>query len=265
MSKKVIVGLVTIAIILGFGAYILRQSSSAKMASAESSRTSQQTTILKGTSQDTGVSSVPQPPPRPVGEKPAVATSSDERSLIGTTTEQLSEVEKHLPAGSRIATYAVSETEQKAALATSDLIGDGGSETVVVYSNDSAPDGPALSLAVLTRQGSELAVRASAPLYGSLIYTSIGDQQAAPFVIRDVTGDRRPEIVVTSGVGASIGGAMQVYSFDGSSLNRLAVAQGHILRLYEKGAGQAAEITAQSRYEETARTYRWNGHSFASR
>ena len=95
-----------------------------------------------------------------------------------------------------------------------------------------------------------------------MIYASLYDKRAVPFAIRDVTGDGRPEMIVTSGLGASLGGALQIYSFDGSSLREIGTADGHILDLDTKGPGQPSEITAHSRYETTPRIYRWNGQQF---
>ena len=117
-------------------------------------------------------------------------------------------------------------------------------------------------LAVLTPQGNSLSLRASARLYGGLIYVSIFDNRAIPFDVRDVTGDGPPDIVVTSGVGASLGGALQIYSFAGSALHRIALVQGHKLHLENGRSGKPAEIIAQSRYEDKPRRYRWNGQAF---
>lgn len=169
-----------------------------------------------------------------------------------------------MPAGSRVATYAVSESEQRAALATDGLNSDD-RKTVVVFKTLAAEQDAGsqpLFLAVLTHEGKSLTLRSSARLYGGLIYTSLYDKQAVPFAILDVTGDGRPEIVVTSGVGASLGGALQVYSFDGSSLHQIALAEGHTLHLNNRGPGKPSEITAQSRYEDKPRVYRWNGQTF---
>jgi hypothetical protein len=95
-----------------------------------------------------------------------------------------------------------------------------------------------------------------------MIYTSLYDKQVVPFAILDVTGDGRNEIVVTSGVGASLGGALQVYSFEGTSLHRIAFAEGHTLHLKNTRPGRPSEITAQSRYEDKPRVYRWNEQIF---
>ena len=201
----------------------------------------------------------PPPPPRPVGEKAQPSPLDRQRTLTGVTPQQLTEIERYLPAGSKVATYALSEGEQRAALATDD------GNIVVVYRTpvaDRDASGQSLFLGVLRRDGNNLTLRSSTPLYGGMIYTSLYDKQVLPFAILDVTGDGRNEIVVTTGVGASLGGALQVYSFDGTSLHQIAFAQGHTLHLKSTGPGRPSEITAQSRYEDKPRVYRWNGQSF---
>ena len=95
-----------------------------------------------------------------------------------------------------------------------------------------------------------------------MIFVSLLDNQAIPFAVRDVTGDGRPEIIVSSGVGASLGGALQIYSFDGSSLHQIALAHGHVLHLELGRPGKPAEVLVQSRYESKPRRYRWNGQKF---
>ena len=224
------------------------------------------TPILAGPSpgRQEAASSTPLPPPRPGGEPARDPSPEPQRALIGTTTQQLKQVEHYLPANSRIATYAVSETEQRAALATTGSDSNGRTIAVVYNTPSSENDSgiQPLFLGVLAPKGDGLSLRASARLYGSMIYVSLNDRQAVPFAIRDVTADGRPEIIVTSGVGASLGGALEVYSFDGSSLHQIANVGGHILDLNNKGPGKPSEISAQSRYEAKPRTYRWNGHEF---
>jgi hypothetical protein len=155
-------------------------------------------------------------------------------------------------------------TEERAAMASADLNGDD-RKVVVVFKMTSpkneADDKP-LFLGVLVPEGDNPSLRSSVRLSGVLIYVSLYDKRAVPFAIRDVTGDGRPEIIVTSGEGASLGGALQIYSFDGSSLHQIANVGGHILDLNNNGPGKPSEISAQSRYEATPRTYRWDGHEF---
>jgi len=257
----------TLALSLGVVGYVAFRYSTITIQEASSVPPQASEIPLKAiaSAETQGVSSKPPAPPKPFGEPINQPSPEAERALVGATTEQLEEVERKLPAGSRIVTYAISETAQRAAFASSDLIGDGNTETIVVYKApgpEPVGGGQPLFLGVLSSRGNKLTLDATAPLYGGLIYTNFYDKQAVPFAIRDVTGDGRPEIIVTSGVGASLGGWLQVYAFDGSSLHQVANVNGHTLRLNSKGPGKPSEITAQSRYEDKPRTYRWNGHDF---
>jgi hypothetical protein len=205
----------------------------------------------------------PEPPPRPVGPTPQ-SNQEQSRTLAGATKAQLRKLERYLPKGAEVAIYPVSMTEERAAITSADLNGDG-RKVVVVFkmtSPKNETDDKPLFLGVLSPEGDNLSLTSSVRLSGVLIYVSLYDKLAVPFAIRDVTGDGRPEIIVTSGVGASLGGALQVYSFDGSSLHQIGNVGGHILDLKDKGRGKPSEISAQSRYEAQPRTYRWNGHDF---
>ncbi|HEX3144477.1 MAG TPA: hypothetical protein VHQ64_10945 [Pyrinomonadaceae bacterium] len=207
------------------------------------------------------------PPPRRTSDA-LVRESSPEpqRALVGSSTEQLNRIEQYLPPASRIAKYPINESQQMAAQATADLAGNRGLQTIVVYeapaSQNENVDG-SLVLSVLTATANGFEITSSSPLKGGLIYVNLSDDQAVPFAVRDVTGDGRPEIIVTSGVGASLGGAMQIYSFDGASLRQIAFIAGHTLRMANHANGRAAEILAQSRYESKPRHYVWNGRVFA--
>jgi hypothetical protein len=214
--------------------------------------------------QDTGRLEGP-PPSAPINAPTYPPHPEPSLTLIGATSEQLRQIEQYLPEGTRIVTYPVSETEQRAAYANVDLKGDGNTETVVVYkgSGPEAEGGDApLVLGVLVKDGNSLSLRSSARLHGALIYGNIYDKHAPQFAVRELTGDGHPCIIVASGVGASLGGALQVYSYDGSSLRQLADIDGHTFRVYDGRAGRVSEITAQSRYEDKPRAYQWNGKTF---
>ncbi len=258
MNKRAIVISFTLSLVLGVTVYAVYRFSVVILEKPPLlPEPSSLTTLRAPPSKQQAIGGFEAPPP-PVG--PTYEPSPERRrTLIGATNEQLKQIEQYLPEGAQVATYAVSETEERAAFASADLMADGRPETVIVYEAPGpAPDGGGqpLFLSVLALEGNGLILKSSARLYGGLIYISIYDRYAVPFAIRDVTGDGRSEIIVTSGVGASLGGAIQVYSFDGSSLHQLAFADGHVLRLHDK------EITAQSRYEDKPRVYRWNGLEF---
>ncbi len=208
----------------------------------------------------------PPPPPRPISVLSYQQPSEQALTLTGTSSDQLRRIEQYLPEGARIATYPVSMAQQKAALANTDLINDGNIKTILIYEMHTPADvetDTQLFLGILVHaKGGSLTLRSSAHLYGGLIYTSIYDKHSVPFAIRDVTGDGHKQIIVTSGVGASIGGALQIFSFNGSTLEQLANISGHTLRLYDEEAKMPVKITAQSRYEAGIRVYRWNNRKF---
>lgn len=266
MYKIIIITTFGAVMVVAVGVYTFSHGSASTPMRPQSVKLEQATPGLAAPlSRQQKESSTPPPPPRPGGELRAKPSPEPQRALLGTTTKQLEQVERQLPAGSKIATYAISETAQGAALASSDLSGDGNTETIVVYHSpgtDPIGGGQPLFLGVLSLRENKLVLGSTAPLHGGLIYTSFHDKQAVPFAIRDVTGDRRPEIIVTSGVGASLGGWLQIYAFDGSSLREIGSANGHVLDLNINGRGKPSEITAQSRYETKPRIYRWNGRQF---
>jgi hypothetical protein len=251
--------------VVGVGLYVFFHGSASMPASPETLRVEKATPSLAAPfPRQEKDSSTPPPPPRPAGEPQPKPSPEPQRAFIGTTTQEVRHIEQYLPVDSRIATYAVSETEQKAALVTTDL-GDKVRKVVVVYNTQSSqkePEARPLFLGILVPEGDNMILRSSTRLYGGSIYASLFDQRAVPFAIRDVTGDGRPEIIVSSGVGASLGGALQIFSFDGSSLRKIGNADGHVLDLITKGPGQPSEITAQSRYETKPKIYRWNGQQF---
>ena len=221
------------------------------------------TTLQASPAQQPAMGVEPPPPAVPIDGPTYQPRPEPSLALIGATRDQLRQIEEYLPQGVRVVTYAVSETEERAAYAASDLDGDGNIETIIVYKAPRAGGGDQpLFLGVLKLEGNRLTLTSSAPLYGVLIYSDIYDKQAVPFGILDVTGDGRPKIIVTSGQGASLGGALQISSFDGSSLHQIAFTDGHTFRIYHHGVGGACEITAQGRYEDKARVYRWNGKTF---
>ena len=110
-------------------------------------------------------------PPKVFGQVTKEATPEREGILIGTSTGELNVIEDYLPPTSKISTYPVSETEKRAAVARTDLTGDGRTETVVVYetsSTDNKDGGRSLSLAVLLPADNKLKVVSSAPLVGGV-------------------------------------------------------------------------------------------------
>ncbi|MFP5264998.1 MAG: FG-GAP repeat domain-containing protein, partial [Blastocatellia bacterium] len=207
------------------------------------------------------------PPPPPFPGTPPVREARPEplRSLIGATEEDLREVERYLPEGAKVYTYPVSESSLAAAIMTADLDGDGKDDTVVVYSerNPKPEEGSLpLIMSVLAQNGKMLRVRSSTLLLGEIFFNPRIEGIGGPIAIQDVTGDGRPEIIVVSGGGASVGGALQAFSFNGVTLLEVAHIGGHFFKVRSRGVSKASLITARWNGEKEARTYEWSGEAF---
>jgi hypothetical protein len=163
--------------------------------------------------------------------------------------------------------YLPVDTRLEAAVISADLDGDGVPETVVVFNTrkPTAEEGSLpLMLGVLAsdEEKKTLRLQASAHLEGGVFLNPRIEGLGGPFAVRSVTGKNRPEIIILSGVGASIGGALQVFSYDRSGLTEVARIGGHFFRVRSSGKGQPAVIMARSRYEEESRVYEFKGDRF---
>lgn len=265
MKKQAIIVSFIFAYILGVTAYVLYHSSSSLLEEPAPELVRSEETILQAPStrqQD----QVTHPPPPRTAEIP-ISTPHQEppRVLIDTTSEHLRQIERYLPDGAKVATYPVDETYLRAALTRIDLNGDGIIETIVVHTQrpptaEESP--PQLFLSVLSPEAEGLKVRSSARLVeGGVLFNIDVGVAATPLSVQDLTGDIHPEIIVASGIGASLGGVLQVYSVEGLSLHRLANLGGHFFRLHNRD-GKLSEVTARSRYEQETTTYQWNGRDF---
>jgi len=181
------------------------------------------------------------------------------------TAGDLKEFEKYLPQGAQIYSYAVGESNLAPAIITADLDGDGKAETIVVY-NERKPtpeEGSLpLTLSVMARHGNVLRVLASTRLLGGVLFRIRIDGAVTYLSALDVNGDGHREIVVAPATGASVGGWLQVLSFDGSTLSELAHIGGHIFRVRTRGFGKPSVIEARSKDEDQFGVYEWNGHGF---
>jgi len=206
------------------------------------------------------------PPPFPGTPNAAPVAPEPERSVSDAAKEYVTWVERYLPSGSKVYMYPVN-TRLEAAIINADLDDDGVAETVVVYTTrkPTAEEGTlTLMLGVLTSEGDKKALRlqASTPLAGEIFFNPQIEGIGAPFAVRSVTGRNRPEIIVLSGAGASVGGALQVFSYDRSGLTEVARIGGHFFRVRSSSRGKPSVITAQSRYDEEARVYEFKGDKF---
>jgi hypothetical protein len=179
--------------------------------------------------------------------------------------EDLKDFERYLPEGAQVYTFPVGETGLQAAIISADLDGDGRDETVLVY-NERTPtpqEGSLpLTLSVLASEGNTLKVRASTHLLGGVLFDVSINGLRTHLAVRDVTGDGRPEIIVVPATGASVGGWLEVYSFEGSSLRELTRIGGHFFAVRAEGPGIPSVIEARWKDEDEVRVYRWNGVEF---
>jgi len=194
------------------------------------------------------VSSLPDPP----------------RTLVGIDRQQLRQVESYLPKGSAIRTFPIDETQESAAIATADLNSDGTQETIVAFNIPEKNDGSmgTLFLGILSDTGDKMTLQSSVRLHGDYIYNNIYEPLGVPFAVRDITGDGIPEILVTSSQGASLGAHLQVFSFDGKSLQPIGSVAGNVIRLIDRGAGRSATITAQWKGDSKEQLFEWKGGKF---
>jgi hypothetical protein len=205
----------------------------------------------------------PAPPPATENAKIESSPIEPARTLIGVTNEEIARVESFLPKREKVATYPVGNSSRKAALAYTDLDGDGTPETIFVHIGEetaTANNIPLLQLDVIN--GKNPTKRVSIQLAGLYIYSDINNQAAVPFAVRDMNGDGRPEIIVTSAIGASVGATLQVFSLDGGSFSEIARVEGHHFEITSRDAGKAAVIRSRWKNEQAVISFVWDGHKF---
>lgn len=212
----------------------------------------------------------PPPPPPDRNDTPPLRPPVPDapRTFVGTSSKQIADVTRYLPYGTRVYSSAVGAAHLKAAIARADLDGDSISETVVVHSGvSSVSEGepaPLLFLSILSREGEGEVVRQSIPLIGGVLFNIKVNGIAVPLVMQDVTGDGRPEIIVASGGGASVGGQLQVFDTDGRSISKMMEAGGHFFSVQSEENRKPALLKARWKDENETTVYHWNGREFES-
>jgi hypothetical protein len=210
------------------------------------------------------------PPPPPPPQVPGTASVESHRAelsrtLIGVTSEDLNQIERYLPAGSQIYTYPIDQTTLAAAVVSADVGKDGRVEIVVVYRarTPTPREGTLpLSLGVLARNGPETDLIAATQLPGEVLFDIRVDGAKKQLAVLDVTADGFPEIIVAPGTGASVGGWLEVFSLEGSSLRELGRIGGHTFSMQDRGADKPSRIVARWRGDKEARVYEWSGQKF---
>lgn len=264
MRQKAVILSFTLAAVVGVSAYAFYSfSKEALKRSPDVSQVPPPPGPVLQAPSPSGQGDLPAPPPAR-GEKPIPPMPEPMRTLVGTTQERLRQVEQSLPAGSQVYLGPVGDDKSMAALTKADLDGDGTVETVVVYKQP-APNQQGgtqtLMLSVLAPKDDGFLARASIPLEGGVLFNIRVDGTDLPLSVRDMTGDGRPEIIVASGIGASLGGELQVFEVEGSSLKRALNIGGNIFQVHKR-PGRTSVVTAQSRYSPEAVSYGWDGQRF---
>lgn len=253
----------TVALLSGVAVYVFYSYSKKALSPQLGQVESPQTVLQAPTAQPLRDSLVPPPPP---ANGAAQSPPEPPRSLVGITAERLKQIEQSLPKGSKIYRSPIANDKSMAAVVDADLDGDGVSETIVVHTAQvptTQEPTPPLVLTVLASKGGSLSPRASVPLTGGVLFNIRIDGSEEPLVVSHLTGDRRPEIIVASGIGASLGGVLQVFRADGSTLINISKIEGSLFQI-TSSIRQPVMITVRSRYDKTPVTYRWNGHEFVT-
>src|SRR5437016_2793437 len=153
MRKSFVVAALGSAAILALGGFVLHRSSVEKTRKPGNGATVQEPRILVGTSGNGSKESSTPPPPSTTEQETLSVVPDKDRPLIGTSVNELRELEKLLPAGSRIATYPISESQQKAADTNAYLVDNDHQQKVVTYNTgDPSEDREQLFLGAVGRE-----------------------------------------------------------------------------------------------------------------
>lgn len=266
--KKALISLsFVLAFLGGVGAYIFYSfSRQAVQSTPQASDIVVPGTTLQAPANPQSGDSSTMPVPPPATDNPAQSPAEPARILVGATPEQLKQIEASLPKDSRIYLSPIDQNGLAPAFVEADLEGDGSRELVVVHTtkaSTSRDPTPSLSISVLSRKAGTLVLVTSAELTGGVLFNLQMNGSPVPLAVSDLTREGHREIVVASGVGASLGGELHVFRFQGNTLLNISTIGGNVFGL-QTSADKSVIITAESRYENKPRSYRWNGHSFVT-
>jgi hypothetical protein len=265
MKKALISVSFAFAFLVGVSAYIFYSfSRQALRPSPQASDIAVPETTLQAsaTQQPRDLPSIPVPPP--ATDNAAQSAAEPARTLVGSTPEHIKQIEESLPRDSRIYLSPIDRNKLAPAMVETDLDGDGSPELVVVHTtkpSTSQEPTPPLSISVLSRKADTFVLTTSTELIGGVIFNVQMNGSPVPLVVSDLTREGYREIVVASGVGASLGGELHVFRFQGNSLLNISNIGGNVFGL-RTSADRSVIITAESRYENKPRSYKWNGHEF---
>ncbi len=205
---------------------------------------------------------VPPPPPTEPLTKAAVEPEPN-RMRVGVTNEKLEQIQSVLPPGAEVYFSPVGDKEALAAIVDADLNGDGRAESIVVYtpgSQKASEENPTLTLSVLKANGTGYSVLSSVSLYGGVLFNIEDSGHLSPLLVRKITG--RNDVLVASGIGASLGGELQVFALEGYELRPLLKSGGHYFKVEER-PGQGWLIVTGSRYDtEHPSRFEWKNGQF---
>src|ERR1051325_5955326 len=181
MNKPKLLGIWVVAVLISIAVFFaVSHRASTQSGAVDSDRQSDP-------DQEKAPTTPPPPPPPPPTGTIASPIPEPKRTLVGVTNEELSRAQQLLTSGERIATYAIDNSHERAAVRYADLDDDGTPDVIFVHTSGDAATTehiPFLKLDVVTHNGDSPTKRFSIQLAGSYVYTNIYDQAGASFDVR---------------------------------------------------------------------------------
>lgn len=201
----------------------------------------------------------PPPPPALSPESEGAATIHEEpaRKLSASARQELRQLEGVLPPECVILRYPSSPEIDQLAVVSAVLDSEGQSRTVIIYRE---PEVTPLSMSVVESRGDRRTI-ATARLAGSNP-VGIINGQVMPVSVFDVTGDGILDLVAVSGIGASAGSVLQIFTLEGSNLRAIGEIGGHYFEVASQKGKRIAIVRARYQEDESWRQLTWNGTGF---